>query len=247
MAPILAYTLHISNILEVYMETSLSQTDRQTDKIPRTATHWNTAVYDEGVGFKGQWDCLQKLPDHVKELHKKEEICPTTGRHHFQIHVTCHRQVTGKQMSVWIKHTKWQPLVGKDHIANSIAYIYKQDTAAPGAVPVNVKGSDYLRIHELLMEVAKDYEYFKVPEGREMTFIEKRDFSEEHLFKNASRWIVRKRGIEWITKLSVPTLEKSWNIFYRELLDEVQKREALIIEPPTREGGEGETPPLTEE
>jgi len=215
------------------METSPSQTDRQTDKTPRTATHWNTAVYDDGVGFDGQWSCLDKLPDYVKELHKKEEICPTTGRHHFQVHIVCHRQVTGKQMSSWIKHTKWQPLVGRDHIANSIAYIYKKDTAAPGAVPSVVKGSDYLRIHELLLEVAKDFETLPIPTDFSASPIDKCAAQvEQYLFKNAARWIVRKRGIEWITKLSVPTLEKSWNIFYRELLDEVQNREALIIEPP---------------
>ena len=220
------------------MEPLSGQTDRQTDKTPRTATHWNTAVYDEGVGFKCQWSCLDKLPDFIKEMHKKEEICPTTGRHHFQIHIVCHRQVTGKQMSSWIKHTKWSPLLGRDHIANSIAYIYKQDTAAPGAVPVSVKGTDYLRIHELLLEVAKDFEYLAVPKDVSHPSVLVAQV-EQYLFKNAARWIVRKRGIEWITKLSVPTLEKSWNIFYRELLYEVQKQgEALIIEPPVEEGSE---------
>ena len=214
------------------MEKLPGQTDRQTDKTPRTATHWNSAIYDDGDGFTGQWSALEKLPDYVKELHKKEEICPSTGRHHFQIHIVCHRQVTGKQMSSWIKHTKWQPLVGRDHIANSIAYIYKQETAAPGAQPVAVKGTDYLRIHELLLEVAKEFE--TLPLLPEMDLSYQNRLAEQYLFKNAARWIVRKRGLEWITKLSVPTLEKSWNIFYRELLDEVQKqREALIIEPPS--------------
>jgi len=231
------------------MKAPVAQTDRQTDKIPRTATHWNTAVYDENkpdspTEFKNQWDCLDKLPDFVKEVHKKREICPTTGREHFQIHVKCHRQVTGKMMSSWIFHTKWQALVGSDHIANSIAYIYKLETAAPGAVPECVQGSDYLRIHELLLEVAKDFEMLPVPEGSSsLPISDNRKQGEQFLFKNAARWIVKKRGIEWITKLSVPTLEKSWNIFHNELLDEVRKREALIIEPPAREGGEVEDLP----
>jgi len=72
------------------------QTDRQDDVFK--ATHWNSGIFD----VNDNWNQLEKLPDFVKKIYKQQEICPTTGRLHYQTHVQCHRQVRRTQLSEWI-------------------------------------------------------------------------------------------------------------------------------------------------
>lgn len=202
----------------------MDQTDRQTDK----STHWKTAVFDTN----GNWEALEKLPDHVKEVHKKLEICPTTGKEHYQIHVVCHRQVRLSAMTGWIKHTKWFMVIGKQHIANSIAYISKLDTTAPGAEVQVVKGEQYYQIHDLLLIVAR---CFELSTAADMTDLQSSDFviNKQYLWKYAAASTVRQLGLKWITKLSNPVLEKSWNIHHATLLEAVYEDEgSFIIEEP---------------
>jgi len=212
----------------------MSQTDRQTDK----AIHWKTAVFD----VEDNWSKLENLPAHVKEVHRQKEVCPTTGKEHYQIHVVCHRQVRLKQMTDWIKHTKWFSVVGKDHIENSIRYCSKEDSRAPGTAPEVVKGEAYLQIHEMLKVIAR-------------AFVERplfhyannyKKWEEQFLFKNAAKWLIEE-DLRWISKLSNPVVEKMWNYFHREVLDAVQNEEgSFIIEEPSPEGVELEddTPPI---
>jgi len=205
------------------------QTDRQTDK----ATHWKTAVFD--VSGSDNWGKLDVLPSFVKEVHRKKEICPTTGRPHFQTHVICHRQVRLNQMTSWIKQTKWSPVIGEQHIKNSIAYIRKVETTAPGAEVEVVQGGKFYQLHELLLEVAKDWEPTTIqPYMNELEWIKAQE--KALLWPYAARLCVNKRGIEWITKLAVPTLEKSWNIHHMALLREAGQEGPFIIEGPETQG-----------
>ena len=206
----------------------MAQTDRQTDK----STHWKTAVFDEeGKSTQGNWPKLEILPAHVKELHKKKEVCPTTGREHYQIHVVCHRQVRLSAMTDWVKNTKWFMVLGKQHIANSINYISKVETTAPGAVVEVVKGERYYQIHDLLMIVARCFDRFTFTEV-DITLTGSRDFyaRTQFLWKNACKIAVKKLGLQWITKLSNPVLEKCWNIHYEELLEVAEDDSPFIIE-----------------
>jgi len=202
----------------------MDQTDRQTDK----STHWKTAVFD----LNNNWEALGKLPEHVKELHKKLEVCPTTGKEHYQIHVVCHRQVRLSAMTSWIKSTKWFMVIGKQHIANSIAYISKAETTAPGAEVEVVKGEQYYQIHDLLLIVART---FQLKVGKEMVDLQASDFiiNKQFLWKHAAKTAVEQLGLKWITKLSNPVLEKSWNIHCDTLLRAVWEEEgSFIIEEP---------------
>jgi len=208
----------------------MAQTDRQTDK----AIHWKTAVFDDPNGSTaGNWEALDKLPDHVKELHRKKEICPETQREHFQIHVVCHRQVRLKAMTDWIKHTKWFAVLGKQHIENSLAYIRKVETTAPGAEVEVLQGDRYLQIHELLLFVARNFEMSAWAEN-DMTVVKSEWIAtKQYLWKYASPPTVSEYGLKWISKLSNPVLEKSWNIYYAELLKVVWEEEgSFIIEDP---------------
>jgi hypothetical protein len=202
------------------------ETDRQAAK----ATHWKTAVFDGEGNTSGQWTLLETLPLYVKEVHKKKEVCPETGKEHYQIHVICHRQVRLTQMTSWLKYTKWFPVIGDQHIKNSIAYVSKVETTAPGAQVEVIRGTSYLQIHEILMEVGRAFKPMGPPgdlTNVDLHIYNKR-FLEQHLWKNAARFIVQDKGIEWITKLACPTLEKNWNIFYQEIFEEVAKEKGAL-------------------
>lgn len=202
----------------------------ETDRQPAKATHWKTAVFDGSGNTSGQWLLLDALPSHVKEVHKKKEVCPETGKEHYQIHVICHRQVRLTQMTAWLKYTKWFPVIGDQHIKNSIAYVSKVETTAPGAKVEVIRGTPYLQIHEILMEVGRAFKPMDPPGDltpADLHIYNKR-YLEQHLWKNAARFIVQDKGIEWITKLACPTLEKNWNIFYQEIFTEVAKEKGAL-------------------
>lgn len=200
----------------------MEQTDRQTDK----ATHWKTAVFE----LDDNWKKLEVLPAHVKEVHKQKEVCPTTNKEHYQIHVVCHRQVRLSAMTGWIKRTKWFAVVGAQHIANSIAYCSKKESAVEGTHEV-VKGEEYHRIHDLLLIIARAYMHIRTDNPHALHQLQW-DLEEAPKFKNACRYLVQ-QDIKWINKVCNPVVEKMWNIFYREVLEIVREEEgAFIIEAP---------------
>lgn len=125
--------------------------DRQTDR--QKYTHWKSAIFDT----ESNWSQLEKLPDFVSEVYKQKEICPTTQREHYQIHVKCHRQVRLSQMSGWIKHTKWIGMLGKLEIANSIKYCSKKESAVPGTYE-EVHNDNYLSVQDILELLASKVE-----------------------------------------------------------------------------------------
>lgn len=210
----------------------MSQTDRQTD---RPATHWKSAIFETD----GNWSKLDTIPAFVKEVHSQKEICPTTGNPHFQVHVVCNRQVRLTQMCGWIKATKWIPVFGKDHIQNSINYCKKKDTAVEGTHKV-VHGDKYYQMHELLEEIAKQYDHpFPSTEQSRSSELE-RAVSYETL---TSRLV--ERDIKWVNKLCNPQIKKMWEMYKWIFISKMQSHidetgGAYIIEAPNDEGTEEE-------
>ena len=209
----------------------MDQTDRQTDK----ATHWKTAVYDEGddktgAHWSGQWAKLDTIPSFVKTLYRQKEVCPETQRLHFQVHVVCHRQCRRTQLSGWIKHTKWIPVVGEQHITNSINYCSKKDTAVPGTYEVT-QGEEYMRLHQLLQELAKHSE-FELPQFS-LDVVPKQSM-------NGWKWISRRLIMKdpiWADKLSNPTLRRMWEDWGSIFIWNWEEGGAHIIEAPPEEAG----------
>jgi len=201
------------------------QTDGQTDKDAR-ARHWKTGVFDVG----DNWATLQVVPPGWT-VYKKLEVCPTTGKDHYQVHVDCGNQQRLSALSKLVKLTKWVRVYGKDHITKSINYISKSETTAPGARLQIVRGEQYLQLHELLLVVARSAVWTKIAD-KQFPELEYPDYS----WKNATRCIVY-ADLKWITKLSNPVLSKLWDL-YRSQLCEVVATEiegGLIIEPPEAE------------
>jgi len=203
----------------------MSQTDRQPDK----ATHWNTALFDEittkdGRKITGQWELVKKLPDFVKDIRYQEEICPDTGKHHLQIHVQCHKQQRLSALTGWIKHTNWRPVTSKEHIAHSIAYTSKKETAVPGT-HVHAQGEQYLQFHEILLEIAKQHDGVYSAEATSWEVL-------------TGRLIIQ--DPRWANKLANPALKKSWDWWKFQFIGKVHEycewtSGAYIIEAPPDE------------
>lgn len=204
----------------------MTQTDRQTDK----ATHWKSAIFD----VDDNWSKLDTLPPFVKTVHKQKEICPTTGNPHFQIHVVCNRQVRRTQMSDWIKATKWKPVLGKDHIQNSINYTAKKESAVEGTHEV-VQGERYYQIHELLELIAKEYDH---PERATET-TKSSTLEDAISFETLTARMVE-RDVRWVNKLSNPILKNMWKaykwVFVTKMWQHLEETSgAYIIESPAPE------------
>lgn len=182
----------------------MSQTDRQPDK----ASHWNSAVFDEGEGFSRQWELLDRLPNFVRKLHKKKEICPTTGREHYQVHVECARQVRLTQLSSWIKHTKWTAVIGKQYIDNSINYIAKEATTAPGAkVEILDNPEKYFRLSDILQEIAK--RSLPSPTSVDILYFKSLSLYDMNEWKRITGRMIQEDET-WVNKLCNPTLPRFW-------------------------------------
>lgn len=216
-------------------------TNQPGKKEPEKATHWKTAVYDcnavdSEAKFNGQWANLDKLPAFVKTLHRKREICPKTQREHYQIHVVCHKQERLAALTGWIKHTKWFKVIGDDHIRNSIEYISKLATTAPGAKVEVLQGEKYYRIHELLLEIAKFSD--NVIPGRPEYEGDLRGSVTLHAndWENITLRMVS-ADITWASKLAVPQLRRMWEDWKFAFIGRVEEHcsetsGAFIIEAP---------------
>lgn len=196
----------------------MDQTDRQTDK----ASHWKSAIFD----LDDNWAKLDAMPPFIKRLHRQKEICPTTQKPHFQIHVECSRQVRFTQLTQWIKATKWIPVFGAQHIANSIAYCAKSKSAVEGTHSV-IEGEQYLQIHDLLRVVAR------YAQGADPVVF-------NHLDKDCWSWqrvtsMLVSQDLKWVNKLCNPVLEKCWKLwghtFIYKFEDECAEGSFIIEDP----------------
>lgn len=217
--------------------------DGRTDGQELRARHWKTAVYDSGEHFSGQFDKLLNGKPPTWKVYTKLEICPTTGKEHYQTHVDCGKTERLSALSKYIKHTKWKAVKGEEHISNSINYINKSATTAPGAKLIVKEAEKYYRLHELLIAIARSLvlypevdEYFTdgIPPILDMPNANDCRFGEQMIFKNSAKFLIRESLI-WIDKLSNPVVAKMWNDFgsivLQSLRDEIAEAgEPFIIE-----------------
>lgn len=108
-----------------------SQTDRQTDK----STRWAFTAYE------AQWPLFNDMEPHkdlVAEWGWQREVCPTSGREHYQGFMRTHRQVRFSQIVKAFPGVHVEVARQWDALVN---YCRKDDTAVDGT-QVHVK-SDY--------------------------------------------------------------------------------------------------------
>lgn len=211
--------------------------DGRTDGQDRSR-HWKSAIYDSGENFSGQFDALlHKKPAHWK-VYTKLEICPQTGKEHYQTHLDCGVTERLSALTKWIKHTKWISVKGEKHISNSINYTKKLETTAPGAVPITLENEKYYRLHELMMAIAQSaWRHPLIIDEGLMTELKNpygTFWKDQYVFKNSAKFLVMDSLI-WLDKLSNPQIGKMWNDFgeivINKLHDEiVECGEPFIIE-----------------
>jgi len=128
--------------------------NKQTNKQEGLYSHWKSAVFD----LSG-WEKVtrEELPNYVKKIHQQKEICPSTQREHYQVHVELHRQQRLSAMRGWIQ-SHWEGVKGTNHIRNSIAYCSKKESAVEGTQSVIENEEEYLRLHDLLLQIAEEFE-----------------------------------------------------------------------------------------
>lgn len=206
----------------------------QTNKQAYTglATHWKSGVFN----VENNWDALDN-PPMGWTVYKKKEIAPTTQQEHYQVHVDCGKQVRLSALIHWLPRTRWFEVKGADHIRNSIAYIDKEATTAPGAKLQIVEGEKYLACHELLMEVArsatfpyKEIRRHNVDDNMPVEEMIRIDFNnmmvkEQYTWRSASKSLIRK-DMKWISKLSNPVLSTLWHDYHAILLEKVEEERA---------------------
>lgn len=201
----------------------MAQTDRQTDK----ATHWKTAIFD----VEDNWTKLDaKPPTFIKFVKMKKEVCPTTGKEHFQVHVQCKKQVRLTQMCGYIKHTKWFAVFGDQHIKNSLAYIEKKDTTAPGAEVIVKEGDEYFQLHQIMEILAR----YAEPETDLAHYL---DLNPEKS-PNSWKWVTRRLlhvDRTWANRLSNPTLRRMWADWGSLFIQNWEAEGSFIIEDPTED------------
>ena len=122
----------------------MSQTDRQTDK----TTRWAFTAYEE------QWSLFKEMPDIIAEWMWQTEVCPETGRKHYQ---GCMRTRTQQRFSAIRKvlpgvHVEparnWEALVN---------YCKKKETSIEGSQQHSKNERKYLKFHDALLRIANAY------------------------------------------------------------------------------------------
>jgi len=200
----------------------LDMENKQTNE-QGLASHWKTACYE-----LEKWEKMLEgtKPHWVKKIYCQKEVCPTTNRLHYQAHVHLASQQRLSAMRGFFQ-SHWMQVKGATHIKNSINYCSKKETAIAGSIKVWENEEEFLCLHETLLAIAEEFydniqplEECESPTERLRALKEN---EEQFLFKNASKWIVKK-NISWISKLGAPFLEKGWNYYHGILLDEVKKK-----------------------
>lgn len=118
------------------------KTDRQTDK----STRWAFTAYEE------QWSLFNDMKQDVAEWGYQTEVCPTTGKPHYQGYIRMSRQYRFKAMKELFPGVHLE--VARDWNA-LLNYCKKTDTAVADT-QVHIKNDyEHWSMERLFMEMAK--------------------------------------------------------------------------------------------
>lgn len=116
------------------------------------STRWAFTAYE------GQYPILDAMneskPELIAEIGWQDEICETTGKKHRQGYCRTVRQVRFSQLSTILKGIHLEK--AKNWEA-TVTYCRKKETRDPSGNQVQLKWERPLRLHEMLIRVAKDY------------------------------------------------------------------------------------------
>lgn len=114
-------------------------TDRQTDR----SNAWIATAYNDEIALL---EDASLYPAIVKEVHGGREMCPSTGKLHFQGAIILHSQQRISALKKWLPTAHLEPAKSREAIKR---YCMKQDTAA-GAKVVRENKLPYFRMDQWL-------------------------------------------------------------------------------------------------
>lgn len=110
------------------------------------ATRWAFTAYEQ------QWHLFQNRPPIIAEWGWQEEVCPDTGRHHYQGYIRTDRQV---RMSQLIKLLPGVHLEIARNWQATVQYCKKSETAIDGTRHHETNGIASLSMAQALIRVAR--------------------------------------------------------------------------------------------
>nr|WPR18768.1 MAG: replication polyprotein [Chemarfal virus 119] len=121
------------------------------DKKPRTS-RWQFTAYED------QYPLIESRHDLIAEIGWQDEICPDTGRKHRQGYLRTHRQCRLAQLVSIIPGVHLEKARDWEALKN---YCSKLETRDPSGCQVQRSYERPLRLHEMLIEVARQYLFEK--------------------------------------------------------------------------------------
>lgn len=125
----------------------MSKTDRQTDTTARGYA-WSLTVYDPGeVALLAD---PSAYPHWLRRTKYQEEVCPTTGRHHWQV-AALTAQVRFAQIKKVFPSAHIELARNKQALMN---YVNKNDTAVEGTQQEHENPLPHMALHQQLQRMA---------------------------------------------------------------------------------------------
>lgn len=179
----------------------MSKTDRQTDR----STAWSLTIYDPGevtlVTSKDSW------PHWLRKVKLQEEICPQTGKHHWQTALIT-QQIRFSAIKKWLPTAHIEIARNKQALLN---YVEKDDTAVAGTRQELESEKQYMALHQQLQRLANMVvENMEDYQAARLALIEEKDKCPD----KAMYWWVARLMLsgepELAAILANPALEKMW-------------------------------------
>lgn len=170
------------------------------------------------TAFENQWPLFEKMPDLVKEWSWQTEVCPDTGRKHYQGWILTNSQ---QRHSALIKALPGVHIEIAKNWNALISYCRKEETRdASGSVVHQVNQREYLTLDKALMRLANvfDLEGFerdvKNPDNKTKSV-------QKQYFQKAVQELVRENPAD-IGYYVRPDVERGWHLAGNVFLEKRQ-------------------------
>lgn len=123
------------------------------------ATWWSVTAFGEEIALCEDGD---KYPEWIEHVYGGQEICPKSGRLHFQGAVQCRSQVWFSQIKSYFKKAHLEPARSRECLAK---YAMKSETSAgEKTVRDNPNAIPYYKLEDVMRLIATQFDYKEIGE-----------------------------------------------------------------------------------
>jgi len=185
------------------------------------ATHWGITAYDKNIELLVN---KENVPQQVKEFGGQRELCPTTGREHYQGWITCHGQQRGSVILNWLPGVHLEK--AKD-IAALKRYCMKDETSAGDRETGFKNPQEYLTmdkaLEKLALNVPLDVDYPTTGENKLKKIVE------WQFWKGVSKIILTSPAL--IGLYSQPQMYRAWYHTRSVWLERTKYASRIVLRP----------------